>query len=603
MRSYYFFSLFTIVLCLASGPLTAQNQKKIDSLKQQLQQTKTDDRFTILNELFKAYNAVDYSAALGYADDYYDFAMAKGDSVKIVGGGRMRAYALMDLARSEEAAEVLNITLGIARRNEKKYPELKGQIKFILNNAGLASMNLGNYDKALDFHYKSLVIREEEGDKKSIRTALNNIGLVFYSLKDYDKAIENYLRAVSLSKEINDFNGLERIYINLGLSYNQLHKFNEAIKYFEVGFKVCGENCDDGMVKEGLEGLGFAQFENKQINIAKQNFLKSLAIARKQNDKRYTCENLGFLGRIELRLNHDKEGLAYLNEAEILAESLNLAEFKLSIYKELADYYGKKKEYERSLNYQTKYAQFKDSIYSDLLIKNITKVQTNYDQRENLKTIAEKNQVLALQKEVIARTRQQYVFISTIACLITMLAAMSFYFSRLQRKVNRELSSAKNKIEEQNMRLAAYNKELEIKVHERTVDLNLSNRALQQVNDELDNFIYRTSHDIRGPIATLKGICGVALIDVKDSIAITYLRRIDETAERMNIILTRLMIVNQINGSLLELGKVNLKDVLNDIFAVERKKECLKIFRFLTILRKRLLSHPMADWCGLFWKT
>ncbi len=41
-------------------------------------------------------------------------------------------------------------------------------------------------------------------------------------------------------------------------------------------------------------------------------------------------------------------------------------------------------------------------------------------------------------------------------------------------------------------------------------------------------------------------MCNVALLDVKDPIALDYLRKLDTTAERLNTILTRLLIINQI---------------------------------------------------------
>lgn len=541
-------------------------------MKQKLTLAKGDDRFDALNNLFKETNSTNYNEALTYATDFDNLALALGDSVRIVQGGRMRAYSLMDLGRNDEAVQVLTRILGIARRNSEKYPSLKSQVKFILNNTGLANMYLGNYDKALDFHYRSLLLREEEGDKKSIRTALNNIGLVFYNLEDYDKAVTYYLKAIDISKELNDFNGLERVYINLGISSDQLGKFDDAIKYYKDGFELCKDNCNENLIKEGLEGLGWAYLNTRRLPMAKENFLKSLEISRRQNDKLYTTESLIGLGKIEIELKNDAAGLAYLKEAEALAESSNLAKSKLSIYNELASYYGRNNQFEKSYIYQKKFIQFNDSIYSDRLIKNITKVQTNYDQRENLKTIAEKNQVVALQKELYSRLQRQYFFIITITCLIVSLAFVLFYFTRRQQQVNRQLSEAKNKIEEQNYRLANYNKELEDKVAERTKDLILSNKALRQVNDELDNFIYKTSHDIRGPLATLKGMCNVALMDIKDQLAIDYLIKLDVTADRMNTILTRLMIVNQINGSVLLPVEINFQEIIDEIFAFERKK-------------------------------
>jgi signal transduction histidine kinase len=417
-----------------------------------------------------------------------------------------------------------------------------------------------------------LVLREEEGDKGSIKTSLNNIGMVFYNLKDFDKAIQNYLKASEISKEINEYSGLDAIYLNLGLSFNQIGKFDEAIKYFDEAFKLCGDKCNDNILKAGFEGLGFAYAANHQNEIAEAHFKKSLEIARKQNDVRFISENLLALGKIEFERENESTGLHFLEEAKMFAEAASLAEVKISIYKELADHYGNKKDYRKSLEYQTRYTKFKDSVYSEQLIRNLAKVQTNYAERENLKTIAAKDQILVYKEDLIQRQRRQYFFIVVITCLVISLAGVLFYFSKRQQKVNRELSEAKNKIEEQNLQLSGYNKELEIKVSERTKDLNLTNESLKRVNKELDNFIYKTSHDIRGPLATLKGMCNLAMVDVKDDIALNYLKKMDYTVDRLNTILTRLTIVNYINNSVLAPTAIVFRDIIAEIINLEKKK-------------------------------
>lgn len=572
------YSILTILVIMSFWflPDKAHSQQKnstqVDSLRLVLPKTKGDERFTIINELFKLTNATDFSKALEYAELYHREALEIGDSAKIVQGGRMMAYSLMDLGQNEKAISIFEQILGIAKRNKSQFPGLKTQIKFILNNAGIAYMHLGNYDKALEYHFQSLTLREEEGDKKSIRTALNNIGLVFYNLKDYERAIQNYQKALDLSKEVNDFNGLERIYINMGLSYNQLGKFDEAITFFNEGFSLCKGNCDDNIVKEGLEGLGFAYYEGNFLDKARENFLKSLEISNRQNDKRYQAENLLALGKIEIDQNNDEKGIVYLKDAERLAEEARLAESKISVYKELARFYLRKKDYQKSLYYENRYAQFKDTVFSENLIKNLAKVQTNYAERENLKTIAAKDQILVLKEEVITRQRKQYIFILVITCLVISLAGVLFYFGKRQQRVNRELSQAKNKIEEQNLQLSDYNKELEFKVAERTKDLHLTNESLERVNKDLDNFIYKTSHDIRGPLATLKGMCNLAMVDVHDSLALDYLKKMDFTADRLNTILTRLTIVNYINSSVLNPTTIIFHKLIEEILATERKK-------------------------------
>ena len=107
---------------------------------------------------------------------------------------------------------------------------------------------------------------------------------------------------------------------------------------------------------------------------------------------------------------------------------------------------------------------------------------------------------------------------------------------------------------------------------EKNADLQKANDSLHRVNDELDNFIYKTSHDIRGPLASLKGMCNVALMDVKDPLALNYLHKLDITAEKLNTILTRLLIVNQINNSALATDRIDFESIVDDILMLERKK-------------------------------
>jgi signal transduction histidine kinase len=95
---------------------------------------------------------------------------------------------------------------------------------------------------------------------------------------------------------------------------------------------------------------------------------------------------------------------------------------------------------------------------------------------------------------------------------------------------------------------------------------------LRKVNDELDNFIYKTSHDIRGPLASLKGMCNVAIMDVADPVALTYLKKLDVTAEKLNTILTRLLVVNQINNSAIGTQSIDFNQVVNDVLLLEKKK-------------------------------
>ena len=147
-----------------------------------------------------------------------------------------------------------------------------------------------------------------------------------------------------------------------------------------------------------------------------------------------------------------------------------------------------------------------------------------------------------------------------------------YHSIKVKRKVNADLSDAKAIIEDQNRQLMSSNVSLNEELSERNAELLKANESLKRVNEELDNFIYKTSHDIRGPLASLKGMCNVALMDVKDELALSYLHKLDITAEKLNTILTRLLIVNQINNSVLATERIDFEDIVDDVLVLERKK-------------------------------
>lgn len=573
MRLYPLHIIFVLIFYANSFEANAQTSlSKLDSLQHALGSAKGDERYEVLYELFNLWKASDFPKALSYAEDYKEQATSQGDSVKMVIGGRMVAYSFMNLGRNEEAARALTYSLGIANRNLVNHPELKLHKKFLLNNAGVSHMLLGQYDKALKYHFESLVIREEEGDQQGIRNATNNIGLVFYNLRDFDRAIQYYLKAVDLSREIGDESNIELIYVNLGLSYMELDNADEAMKWFNKALDRCDGACNDVVMKGLWCGLGQSYLANKDYAKAKEFLKKSLVNSRKQNDQLYIAENLTFLSQAEFGEKNEIEAINYLKEAQKYAEASNNVKLKLIIYKDFASHLANKKLFEESASYLNKYISLKDSVFTEQVAKNMATVQTDYAERENLKTIAEKDQVLLLKEEIISRQQRQNVFIVLIAVLVLALAGVSLYFSRRQQRINSELSGAKSKIEEQNLQLSGYNKELEVKVEERTKDLNLSNQSLKKVNAELDNFIYKTSHDIRGPLATLRGMCNLAMVDVKDEMALSYLKKMDFTADRLNTILTRLSIVNHINNSSLAPTAILFRDIIEEIILAEKKK-------------------------------
>ncbi|MFN3840911.1 MAG: tetratricopeptide repeat protein, partial [Cyclobacteriaceae bacterium] len=408
-----------------------------------------------------------------------------------------------------------------------------------------------DYDKALEYHFKTLALREEDGDSEEIAVSLNNVGFVYFKLRNYPKALEFYTKALEYLERSKDKTFFSQQLINIGLCHNQLKNYTEAFNNFKKAFEECGNECPDLVKISGRFGMGVANFGMERYDDAITYFTESLDISRITKNTRYEAENLVYLGKIYIAQGKPIEATRALENSERIASANTYNELLIDTYRQFSILYSQINDHENASVYQRKYIILKDSIYSEHLIDKIAEVQTNFAERENIATIAAK-------EEVITRQRMLNISIGIIAFMAVLLVFVLYRSNRIVRKVNTALSMAKAELQ-------TLNADLDKKVKEKTA-------SLQKVNEELDNFIYKTSHDIRGPLASLKGICNLAIMEAKDTTTLDYLKKLDETADKLNKILTRLVIVNQINNSTLSFEPINLGELVDEIIMVESKR-------------------------------
>lgn len=561
--------LFLLVYVLMSHTLFGQETRAIDSLKNLVETTHGTERSDAFYELTFEYLVLgDYKKALENVEYAREVAIQIGDSLRMVKCGRVRSQMLRRLDRTSDAISQFQEVLPIARRQG-----FVAEVKYILNGLGIAYTWQSNFDAALKCHFEVLLIREKEGDTKEIYETLNNIGLVYFKLKDYEKALNYYFRALEYEKKIDDKGGEPTLLNNIGLCYNQLQNYIEARKFFDEAIALCSPDCGDPFIIESQFGMGVSYFieaeakrDNEIYFPSKGCFKRSYEAAKREDHKRWQLENLIYLARIYTRISKFDSALIVLQEAEFTAADTKYNLLRIETFRCFSILYNQTKEFQLAAKYQEKYIHLKDSIYSEDLIKKLSKVQTDYEEHVNIATIAANNIMIKQQRDL----NISFAIIAMLAGLLILLFQRN---TRTIKRVNVALSDAKNTIEEQNAKLQVLNTDLDTEVKLKTVDLEKANRSLQRVVEELDNFIYKTSHDIRGPLASLKGICNIALLDVRDETALGYLVKLDITAEKLNTILTRLLIVNQINNSSLKIDEpVNFESVVADVLMLEKKK-------------------------------
>ncbi len=557
-------AVWFIVLVTVAG--VAQSPT-IEELESKLKSAKGHQRFDLLIDLFRENLAINYDSALDYSTLAIRQSISNGDSLEIVKAYNANGYARWRLASSLCIPD-FEYALGIAKRNN-----FLDQEKYLLNNLANAHVDFANYDKALDYNFQSLQLRLTDANPKEINVALNNIGVVYSNLNDFENALIYFQRSRDLKEQNNISFDLDLTYVNIALAYYNLKNYDEALNNLMKVLQICEKGCRDDVKLEARYALAKVYLETKKIIAAKSELDSAIDIARRIGSRMFESQALNLGAKIELIQNQPKSALTLLNESQRVLEGTHLRDQLLSNYLMYVDIYNKMGDYQMASEYQQKYIDLNKNIYSAELIKNITRIQTEHEERENIKTIAAKDQILRLQSEIISRQKQQYAFIISITALTLGLAFVMYRANQSQRKTNQELTKAKATIQEQNQKLNDTNLLLETEVNERTRELVETNDSLKKVNEEMDNFIYKTSHDIRGPLASLKGICNVAMMDVKDKEALKYLNKLDTSAAKLNAILSRLLIINQINHSLLTPELIDFESTIEEILELERKKD------------------------------
>ncbi|MBL7865263.1 MAG: tetratricopeptide repeat-containing sensor histidine kinase [Cyclobacteriaceae bacterium] len=553
-------TLWCLVLaCVA--PASAQDQKKIDSLRIELKEHGDRNRYKVLWELaYELFDGDNYEA-LEFAQMAHAYALKNGlDSMSIVQSGRLTGQLLRRVHKLEECIAILEKIRPIAARQG-----YDGELARILNTLALTHTFRAEYDKALEYHFQSLLLREKEGSQKNIGMAFHNIGLTYYKMGSFDLSVEYSLRALEVYRILEAKPDIVITLVNIGLSYNETSKFEAARSSFEEALDLCGVDCDDETIMQAEFGLGNAFYEQNYFGEANAHYRRSYELSVKEKDSRFIMENLLRLAKIALVQRNHGIAREYLDLAEKMPEKEAYREILKTYYQLEADYYSASSDYQRANTFLQKVNEVTDSIFSTDVIKNLTRVQTQYAQRENLAIIAAKDEVLALNERIIKQQQAVTVLLLIVVVLTTTLGIVIYRNYREIKAVNAELASAKQIIED-------HNKFLDHLVEQKTKELVDSNESLVKVNDELDNFIYKTSHDIRGPLASLKGMVNLAIMDVKDEKALGYLGKLDLTAEKLNMILTRLLIVNRINHAELKPELIHFEPIIQEILTLEVKK-------------------------------
>ena len=461
-----------------------------------------------------------------------------------------------------------------------------------LNNIGLANYNLGSYQNALEYLLRSLSIKKQHDFQYGLGTTLNNVGLVYTKLKDYTKAREYFKEALDVSNQQNDASLILYSQNNIGDTYLRQNRLDMAQFYFqksidlEVDNKTWKATAYAGMAQV-MQARGLYMEASKYYNIASD-------LRKEIGDKPGMSQLMYLRSKENKEMREFDSAILLLNRSQELAESIGAKDRmleNLSLYVEIYEDLGNP---QKAFEYQTELINLKENLFNENLARNLSAIELRLQEEENQRVIEKKDsQLLQNRKYIISLV----IVVALIFLLVVIyyrqvkvikkqnaeLYESNFQISQQKEEIetqkeslmekNNQLVDAQRVIQEQNEKLETYNAQLLDAVVETSDKLKERNDQLMLANIELDNFIYKSSHDIKGPLATLLGMCNIAMIDIQEEQANGYFKKIYEAALDLNAILTRLKTISEIANKPLKYELINFSQIIQHGVEQNRKIE------------------------------
>jgi signal transduction histidine kinase len=587
----------------------------------------------------------EFSKALNYLYKARDIRYQIGDSLLIAECWRVMATVHTGMNQLDSAKYYLDKTLNVANRYQDN--EL---VIFTDINLGDWYMLGRQTVEAIKFYDSALELLAKHDFKRYKALALFQVGKVFDSRGDYIKAIEYYLESLKINEQLNAQHDIARIYGWIGWAYSNLRNYVDAKTYAEKSLYLMKRIKDRGGEAFAQNLLGIVAFANKEYPLTLLYYDSALQIRKSLHLEQQMVNTLYHIAKTYQAQKRYDEALRYFLEDWNTAKAIHNYRIEAIAANSIGLVYAYKKDFKNAerylaacrdvlkinglpmdrrdnfLNYARmyslsgrqslatkfyeKYIALNDSVAN--LENSLAAIQRDalyqLDKKEKeIDLLSSENDLktaqIDIQKSKIRFQNILLIFVLTGMVLLAIFIFILFAYYKSKSLANRELSKLNREIHEQkeeiqaqaeelieaSYTIQAINKGLESAVEERT-------DQLKQAYQELDTFIYRSSHDFRRPLTTFMGLAEVAKISVKDSSAIELFSKVNETAINLDRMLVKLQSVSQVASSELTHREIFFNNELDFILdhyrsAILGKK--IRIDRKVTV-DKPFLSYPVV---------
>lgn len=301
-------------------------------------------------------------------------ALDKNDSVYILVKFTAAVQFIFDDSTKDTKTECINILDNVdwgkyIPHTDKELLE----ISIAFSNAANVYTSQGEYQKAIGFYNKTLVIIEDVlgSEHPETATIYNNLAIVFQDMSNYSEALKCYEKALFIREKVlgTEHPDTASTYNNLALLYNDIGDFKMSLLYYKqamtISEKILGTDHPDTATIYNNIAMVYQSYGDYATSLI--YFKKALSIREKIYGTNHqitaiTYDNIGcvyyYKGSYEQALRFHKKALKIMEISRG-----NDHPDTASIYNNIALAFNRMQKYDNALFYNTKAMKIREKYF------------------------------------------------------------------------------------------------------------------------------------------------------------------------------------------------------------------------------------------------
>ena len=240
--------------------------------------------------------------------------------------------------------------------------ENKKDEALMYNQIGLINDARGDYDTALQWHQKSVTIKETLGDRAGLAASYNNIGEVHRARGDYDAALQWYRKSVAIQEALGDRAGLAASYNNIGIIYDARGDYDAALQWFQKSMAITEAVGDRARLAASYNNIGGIYDARGDYDAALQWYQKSVDIKEALGDRAGLAASYNNIGLIHHARGDYDAALQWYQKSVAIKEALGDRAGLATSYNNIGLIYDARSDYDAALQWYQKSVVIKEAL-------------------------------------------------------------------------------------------------------------------------------------------------------------------------------------------------------------------------------------------------